>query len=33
MAAIARKETPLKLQFVANTDHSIHAGPGSAPRL
>jgi hypothetical protein len=26
MPAITRKETRLKLQFVANTDHSIHAG-------
>ena len=26
MAAITKKETRLKLQFVANTDHSIHAG-------
>lgn len=26
MAAITKQETRLKLQFVANTDHSIHAG-------
>lgn len=26
MPAITKKETRLKLQFVANTDHSIHAG-------
>lgn len=26
MAAITKKQTRLKLQFVANTDHSIHAG-------
>lgn len=26
MAAITKKDTRLKLQFVANTDHSIHAG-------
>ncbi len=26
MAAITKKETRLKLQFVANPDHSIHAG-------
>lgn len=26
MAAISKRETPLKLQFVANTNHSIHAG-------
>jgi len=26
MASITKKETRLKLQFVANTDHSIHAG-------
>jgi len=26
MAAITKKETRLKLRFVANTDHSIHAG-------
>jgi hypothetical protein len=26
MAAITKKETRLKLEFVANTDHSIHAG-------
>lgn len=26
MAAIPKKDTRLKLQFVANTDHSIHAG-------
>ena len=26
MAGITKKETRLKLQFVANTDHSIHAG-------
>jgi len=26
MAAITEKETRLKLRFVANTDHSIHAG-------
>jgi len=26
MPAITRKETRLKLEFVANTDHSIHAG-------
>jgi len=26
MAAISKKETRLKLEFVANTDHSIHAG-------
>ena len=26
MPAISKKETRLKLQFVANTDHSIHAG-------
>jgi len=26
MAAITKKETRLKLQFVTNTDHSIHAG-------
>jgi hypothetical protein len=26
MAAINKKQTRLKLQFVANTDHSIHAG-------
>jgi len=26
MAAITKKNTRLKLQFVANTDHSIHAG-------
>jgi hypothetical protein len=26
MAAITKKETRLKLQFVVNTDHSIHAG-------
>jgi len=26
MAAITKKETRFKLQFVANTDHSIHAG-------
>src|SRR5262245_30535717 len=26
MAAITKKETRLKLQLVANTDHSIHAG-------
>lgn len=26
MPAITKKETRLQLQFVANTDHSIHAG-------
>ena len=26
MAAITKKETRLKLEFVANTDHSVHAG-------
>src|SRR5512137_1414774 len=26
MGAITKQETRLKLQFVANTDHSIHAG-------
>jgi len=26
MAAITKKDTRLKLQFVANTDHSLHAG-------
>src|SRR5258706_8620794 len=26
MPAITKKETRLKLEFVANTDHSIHAG-------
>jgi hypothetical protein len=26
LAAITRKDTRLQLQFVANTDHSIHAG-------
>jgi hypothetical protein len=26
MPAITKKDTRLKLQFVANTDHSIHAG-------
>ena len=26
MPAITKKETRLKLQFVANTDHTIHAG-------
>ena len=26
MSGITKKETRLKLQFVANTDHSIHAG-------
>jgi len=26
MATITKKDTRLKLQFVANTDHSIHAG-------
>lgn len=26
MAAITKKDNRLKLQFVANTDHSIHAG-------
>ena len=26
MPAITKRETRLKLQFVANTDHTIHAG-------
>ena len=26
MPAITKRETRLKLQFIANTDHSIHAG-------
>ena len=26
MPAIIKKETRLKLEFVTNTDHSIHAG-------
>ncbi len=26
MPAISKRETRLKLQFVTNTDHSIHAG-------
>jgi hypothetical protein len=35
MPAIRKKASRLKLQFVANSDHSIHAGLGASgrPRL
>jgi len=33
MASITKKETRLKLQFVANTDHSIHAGQGAVEAM